>query len=762
MNPHRVLCALLAVAGFAVGQACAEGMRVGSAVVHTTVRSGADRLPDPAPLRTPDMLRRAAPTNQWYSNLMYPGKPEPVFAHPLSVRALPQGLEVALPVRIAVETERRDTEIHAAHRNPIVVTPTAFTSGTHRLSDHDDWSIEIDWARGDDRLRARVAHGSPYVQFILSTGGFQVALPLGASAAPDPGLPHALRVKVGATSYAVFAPSGTPWSRTGESTWQALPPSGRGYLSLAALPDERPETFELMTRHAFAFLNGTKVDWAYDSRDSRVTTRFTASTRPMEGEERRPLLGLYPHHWFRNPLVEGRLGPAFDTLRGRIRLLADNTFTTQTTYQGFVPRWPGVQLSVSPAGKDLPGVMDSDMTNARRMMLEIGKGSYWQGKGLQRILKLADVFEAQGDVRGRDRLIDLVRRRMESWFSGADRKTYFLRDTTIGTVLAYPEEYFSVEQMNDHHFHYGYWIRSAAEIALRDPEWAAPHRWGGVVDLLIEDIATTQRGSREFPFLRNFDPYEGHSWASGNAMGGWGNNQESSSEAVNAWVGLILWGEVQGRKDLRDLGIWLYTTEIEAIQHYWFDIHRLVLPPEYRSAEVSMLFGGKIAHNTWWTDEPRQIKGINLLPITTASTYLGFNPAFVRRSLGTLEEESRIYAARGKAAKPADIWQDIFAKYLALVDPEEALKRWDRWGSVELGDTRSHALHWMLTLQHFGTPDLQVTADTALYTVMRRKSGQRTYLAYNAGSEQRTVAFSDGTVIQVPPRSLGMREGPAP
>jgi hypothetical protein len=175
-----------------------------------------------------------------------------------------------------------------------------------------------------------------------------------------------------------------------------------------------------------------------------------------------------------------------------------------------------------------------------------------------------------------------------------------------------------------------------------------------------------------------------------------------------------------------------------------------------------MLFGGKIAHNTWWTDEPRQIKGINLLPITTASTYLGLNPAFVRRSLGTLEEESRIYAARGKAAKPADIWQDIFAKYLALVDPEEALKRWDRWGSVELGDTRSHALHWMLTLQHFGTPDLQVTADTALYTVMRRKSGQRTYLAYNAGSEQRTVAFSDGTVIQVPPRSLGMREGPAP
>jgi endoglucanase Acf2 len=291
-------------------------------------------------------------------------------------------------------------------------------------------------------------------------------------------------------------------------------------------------------------------------------------------------------------------------------------------------------------------------------------------------------------------------------------------------------------------------------VALRDPAWAASDRWGPIVDLLIADIATTRRGAADFPFLRHFDAYEGHSWASGNAMGGWGNNQESSSEAVNAWVGLILWGELRGDKALRDLGIWMYTTEIEAIRHYWFDVHGLVLPKEYKSAEVSMLFGGKIAHNTWWTDEPRQIKGINLLPITTASTYLGRDPAFLRRSLGTLEEESRIFASRGKVAKPADIWQDIFAKYLALVDPTAALAQWDRWGSFELGDTRSHALHWMLTLQHLGTPDFSVTADTTLYTVLRNTEGRRTYMAYNATRTPLTVRFSDGTVLEVAPFEL--------
>ncbi len=46
-------------------------------------------------------------------------------------------------------------------------------------------------------------------------------------------------------------------------------------------------------------------------------------------------------------------------------------------------------------------------------------------------------------------------------------------DKALGTVVGYPDEFFSIEQMNDHHFHYGYWIRAAAEIALRDPAWAA-------------------------------------------------------------------------------------------------------------------------------------------------------------------------------------------------------------------------------------------------------------------------------------------------
>ncbi len=741
---------------------------LGAGKVLTAPRTAAENSPADAPLRTPAMRARAAPTNQWYSNLMYPGPAEPVFAHPLTVRALAEGLEVALPVLAAVPTERKDTEIRAVHRNALLVSATTFRSDAARLADTGDWSIQLSWAgprlpgaqpqgaapAAPDEMQATIAHGSPYAQFTVTHGGFTVRLPPAATARVSAQQPHVLRVETPTAVYAAFAPSGTVWSEASAGVWQVGAGSGRSYLSVAAMPDRSEGSFALLQRHAYAFLRSTRVDWAYDANTSRVTTRFAAQTETMEGEAGPTLLGLYPHHWFDNASVADRLGPAFSTLRGPIRLLAANEFSTTVRYHGFVPRWPGLPEDSSPRVEQLRDLMKADLRNARRMMLEIGKGSYWQGKGLQRILKLADVVEAQGDTRARDQLLELVKGRMQSWFSGEDRKTYFVLDKRIGTVLAHPEEYFSIEQMNDHHFHYGYWIRSAAEIALREPSWATADRWGPIVDLLIADIATTRRGASDFPFLRHFDPYEGHSWASGNAMGGWGNNQESSSEAVNAWVGLILWAELRGDKALRDLGVWLYTTEIEAIRHYWFDVHRLVLPKEYKSAEVSMLFGGKIAHNTWWTDEPRQTKGINLLPITTASTYLGRDPEFVRRSLATLPEESRVFAARGKVAKPADIWQDIFAKYLALVDPTAALAGWDRWGSFELGDTRSHALHWMLTLQHLGTPDFSVTADTTLYTVLRSADGRRTYMAYNAGRTPLTVRFSTGVVLKVEPSEL--------
>jgi len=750
----------------------AQGVKLGAATYFLAPKGSDAGMPG-APHRTEAMLARAVPTNQWYSTLAFNAEPEVIYAQPLTYRATRAGFEMALPGKVVAATDRRDVEISYPHRDPLQISPVAFAPGQAKLGGAGDWSAQVSMAQGADDFRVTMAHGSPFAYFHLSRGDVRLRLPapaerLGGDGADPRVLALRLNDKTGKTgntgkTYALFGPTGVRWEQLSATEWIGhLPAAGR-YLSAAALPDEQPATLALFTAHAYAFIEDTRVEWNVDHATSQVEATFKAITRTMEGPPATPLLGLYPHQWHpqanSSASVQATLVPAFESVRGRIKLLAAAEFKTRVAYTGFVPFWPGITAVTTSPKLDLLGdVMKVDLRNARRMMLEEGKGPYWQGKGLQRIVALLNVAEQQGDLSARDELLKKLQGRVEEWFGGRSAKSYFTYDKAVGAVGAYPNEFFFAEQLNDHHFTYGYWIRAIAEIALRDPAWAAKSQWGGMVDLLVADIATAERGRADFSFLRNFDPYEGHSWASGIGLGPDGNNQESSSEAVNAWAALILWGEVTGDAALRDLGMYLYTAEIQGIQNYVFDLHHSVFAPEYQNVEVAQVFGGAYKHNTWWTDEPRQIKGINLLPITTASLYLGRDPAYVARNLDALKTEMETYAARGVRPSnppPADIWQDIFAQYRALADPAAALKAWDRWGSFELGDTRTHALHWMLTLEALGPPDLDVLADTALYSVFRRADGARTYLAFNAGKAPITVKFSDGKSLSVAPHTLG-------
>jgi hypothetical protein len=187
------------------------------------------------------------------------------------------------------------------------------------------------------------------------------------------------------------------WEQVSATEWIARLPADKRYLSAAVLPDDKPETLALLTRHAYAFIEDTRVDWRYDVAASQVETTFSATTRVMEGPDNGPLLGLYPHHWFDNPSVAGKLGPP------TTRCAARSTCWPRRSSRPCIPTtascryWPGIRES--PRKSELADVMRSDFRNARRDDAgPKGRRAYWQGKGLQRITKLADVAEQQGDI----------------------------------------------------------------------------------------------------------------------------------------------------------------------------------------------------------------------------------------------------------------------------------------------------------------------------------------------------------------------------
>ncbi|MFN4116297.1 MAG: glycosyl hydrolase, partial [Inhella sp.] len=455
------LLLLISLIGAAVAPALAQTVKLGAGAYHLTPRAGDKPLPS-APFRTEAMLKRAAPTNQWYSTLVFNPRPEAIFVQPITVKATPAGLEFALPSKEAVNTVRQDVEIRYPHRDPLLISPVAFEPGTAKLAKADDWSIAISMARGSDDMLSTVVRGHPYASIRVTRGDLRLRLPMAGERLHAAADPRALALQVGGKAYALFGPSGVRWEAVSPTEWLARLPAGKGYLSVAAMPDAKPETLALFARHAYAFITRTRVAWHYDEAASRVETTFTASTEVMEGDDHGPLLGLYPHHWFRNASVEGRLGPAFDTVRGQLRLLPASQFKTSYPFKGFVPQWPAVSGGSRQAL--LKDVMDKDFATAGRELHRQGRSFYWAGKGLMRTLKLAEVFEQQGDLARRDRLLDMVKKRAEEWLSGDSDRGYVQFDKSLGVVSIYPEEFFAISEINDHHFWYGYLIRTAAEL----------------------------------------------------------------------------------------------------------------------------------------------------------------------------------------------------------------------------------------------------------------------------------------------------------
>ncbi len=757
--------AALCLGGAAPGaQAAVARVQVGQGAYDTAPRRGlfhAEGVP-PAPIyRSGPAATRAAPTSQWYSSVMFTNKPYPIYAQPMAYRVTRQGLELGLPNGRADSPDKLIHEVRYPFVPAVVVTPLAIHAKAATLNDFSDWLAQFAWrGAAGGVFTATVLHGSPFSYFHCSQGDVRIALAGRPVMLADPRSrgadPRVVAFAVGGHAYAIFAPTGAHWHWRSASVLVLHLPPKRRFFSVAGLPaDAGRPTIRAFTRVAYAFPVDTRARFHYDESTSTVTTTFRVKTVAMQGRARTTFMGLYPHQWD-SVTVKPRVLFRYDSVRGPIRVIAANEFATRLTYHGFVPYWPGLRQAVDRHAVDR--YLGGDAARSRNFYEQYGFGIYWVGKGLGAATQLMNVAAAEGRVSIERRMLRQIEHRLQSWFN--DRHaTHFRYDGRLGTMLGLPAEFGSLSQMNDHHFDYGYWITAAANVALRDPAWAQRTRWGGMVDRLVDDIAYDHRGSAAFPYLRNFDVYAGHSWASGTQELEDGNNQESSSEAVNAWAGLILWGEATGNEALRNLGISLYTNEIHAIDTYWFDVHHGAFDPTYGALYASRVFGGKYDDSTWWTEEPRQRLGINALPLTPASTYLGRDPRYVGRLFAQLPAAQATYAAHGGYVHVTrQIWNDVLAEFRALADPQAGMRFWQAGAPVEAGETRSHTQFWLRSLQEMGRPDFSVTANTPLYAVFRQKDGLRTYLAYDAGSAPIDVKFSDGEVLEVAPGALARAE----
>lgn len=193
---------------------------------------------------------------------------------------------------------------------------------------------------------------------------------------------------------------------------------------------------------------------------------------------------------------------------------------------------------------------------------------------------------------------------------------------------------------NDHHFHYSYFVYTAAVIAYLDPTWLNQGTNKAWVNMLVRDYANSVEGDPYYPFSRNFDWYHGHSWAHGITESGAGKgtysqrksepqhcslakahqltrsfpsltDQESSSEDSFASYALKMWGKVIGDSNMEARGNLMLAIQARSFADYYqMETSNTVEPANYLPNKASgILFEGKIDHTTYFGTNIEYIEG---------------------------------------------------------------------------------------------------------------------------------------------------------
>ncbi|NSX35187.1 fibronectin type III domain-containing protein [Pseudarthrobacter oxydans] len=697
----------------------------------------------------------AVPTNDWWSSLLFKKYncvgSEPLHAHPLSYLPEAAGLGLSNTTTPTMSgTPGGIGEFHYAYAQDLMVGVAGLTAPVVEVADWTDWTVTPSWSDGTRSMTATIGHGLPFSWYDIAGG--DAVITAGADLRIWLNDGERIGFSSGGGDYVAFAPTGAAWTVSGTKLSSTL--NGKGYLSVAALPTSTTDTdagrtavADQYTPYAYAKVTGTRADFVYNVAESVVETTYSAETEVREGTNSGTVLSLYPHQSAYlggatgdGPSAGAKLDRTYVSPRGAMTTLVGATsFTTHTPFTGVLPEVPAVATGAGEANARLDVLLDQVAADP----MSIDKDdTYWTGKALGRAARIVEIADQLDRTAVRDTALAQMKETLTNWFTASPGETeqVFAYNSNWGTLVGFPASYGSDKELNDHHFHYGYFVVAAATLARFDPEWAADAAFGGMVDELIADANNFDRADTRYPYLRDFDIYAGHDWASGHGAFGAGNNQESSSEGQNFANGLIQWGTATGDTATRDAGIYLYATQTAAIQQYWFD-ESGAMPDSFGHSTAGMIWGDGGTYSTWFSAEAEMIQGINTLPITGGHLYLGLRPDDVVSNYAEMVDVNN--------GNPT-VWQDILWSYLALGDGQAALSALDndREYPEEEGESRAHTYHWIANLASLGTLDSSVHADDPMAAVFT-KNGARTYVASNITQEPLAVTFSDGTVLEV-------------
>ena len=621
------------------------------------------------------------PTNASWQNLVLGAGGNRFDTVPYQLRAEPAWLDVATSAPITGVTE-----VIVPDRKQIMLGSLQFDGTTrHAVQSHDLFSVTLRYSVGAGTMTAPLVQGMPYVTVdyagslrpMLLPGTFTFASVNGST---TPGVVTGTRfvlVLGDGTTWMLYASSPvsfswTPGNMVASSTFV-------GTLRVANAP--APGSVAVLDAHAGAVPRGGTLE--VSSACDVATVRFvydTSGTGPL-------LLAAMPHHLARmvSPITTTL---TYSTLGGTVQGVEGSTWTMTLPLStiGFeAPRpvapayLPAVRAALASDASFVPdpSVVDVD--------------PYFGGKQMAKLARLAVIADELGDATTAATLRARLRPLVAAWLDGTNGNPFVYDETWGGVVttrgLASPSAEFGAGHYNDHHFHYGYFLYAAAVLARSDPAFAETHR--AALLALVRDVANPSASDPRFPRFRHMDFFRGHSWAAGLSELGDGQDQESTSEAVNAWYGLQLLGLATGDARMRELGRVLQALEVDGARTYWQipAASTVYGDPFDQNMCVGILFETKAVFATFFAGGPEYVYGIQMLPFTPASEDL-ISPAWVSDAWPRMQ---------GAASAASQGWKGFLYMAHATTARDAAWAEVNTLTAFDDGNSQTNAFWWVAT-----------------------------------------------------------------
>ncbi|CAI5712723.1 unnamed protein product [Hyaloperonospora brassicae] len=328
---------------------------------------------------------------------------------------------------------------------------------------------------------------------------------------------------------------------------------------------------------------------------------------------------------------------------------------------------------------------------------------YFNGKALQKYASLC-LMAADSTVVGSDTtLLALCIEKLERLFEP-------LLNNTMSPPLVYETLYggvvsgfiFDTDQLymdfgsgiyNDHHYHFGYYVMSAAILKYLDPTWYLMPELDDLIWMLLRDVTNPSLDDPVYTRFRHFSWFHGHSYSRGVTLLDHGKDQESTSEDLNFYCGMTLWGRETGHKVLEDLGSLMLRLNAHSVREYFLlSTGNKIHPPEIvRNRVTGIFFDNKVYYNTWFLNEKYAIHGIQMIPFSPVSP-LARTSAFVTEEWNDILSKEPIVTMKNSN----NTWLSVLLVNAAVVNKMDSLYKLMN-ATMDDGLTRSWALYMAAT-----------------------------------------------------------------